>query len=344
MKKHILDFKMNANPFGPPRWLKRYLAVSLDDMIDYPDYKNIEVNRAISGFLGLNNENVAVANGSLEAIFNIVRMVNSANPVVIAPTYWGYGAALDAHKIKYNKIILREEKSFEFDLEEIEKAAKDSTLMFICNPNNPTGTYIKKKYILKIVKDNPQCHFFIDEAHLILKDVYEKETLAHYVEKIDNLTIIYSTSKIYNVGGLRTGIIISNKNLIKRFKEIQIPYSTTTITQKAFVRMLRDKKFFDYTKNNLDKVVKGFIVDLKRILWLKVFETNAHFVLCKILARNLTSINLANRLMKDGFGIRECRTSYPELEGEWVRITSNNGQNNRKFIKKLESYKYTINN
>lgn len=339
MTKHYLDFQMNANPFGPPKWLNGYLASSVHDVISYPDYNNTAANKAIANFLNVENENVAIANGSLEAIFNIVRIIDCTNATVVVPTYWGYGAALNASGIKYHKLLLKEDSNFEFDLDEIQKVASLSGIIFICNPNNPTGTYLKRRDIFSLVKNNPHCHFFIDEAHLILKNIYQKETLARYIAKFNNLTIIYSTSKIFNIGGLRTGIVISNREIIQKFKKSQVPYSTTTLTQNILTKMLKDKKFLDYTTDNLDKVVKKFILDLNNIPWMKIVKTNTHFVLCKILANNLTAISLADRLLKDGFGIRECTSSYPELKGEWVRITSNTQRNNEKFIKRIKSYK-----
>ena len=329
---------MNVNPFGPPKWLSQYLSESLQDAIDYPDYKNIDVNNAIAEFLNLPEKNVAVANGSLEAIFAIPRLVDSSNPTIVFPTYWGYKAALDTLNINFNKIILKEDNNFEFDINEINDRASKSTLLFICNPNNPTGTYIQKKELLNIITQNPNCHFFIDEAHLILKDIYEKETLSQHVKELDNLTLIYSTSKIFNVGGLRTGIVVSNEKLIQAFRKFQVPYSTSTITQKAFIRMLKDKEFIEYMKNHLESTTRDFSDRLKTIPWLKVMETKTHFVLCKIITPSITAVELASRLKEDGFGIRECTTSYSELCGEWVRITSNTRTNNKKLINKLKSY------
>ena len=336
--KKILDFNTNSNPFGPPKGLEQYLAHSLQDAIIYPDYKNIDVNNAIAEFLDCPVKNIAVANGSLEAIYAIPKLVDSSRPSIVFPTFWGYKAALDLLSIKFDKIFLKENKNFETDIHELNDKASRSTLLFICNPNNPTGTYIQKKDLLKIVRQNPNCHFFIDECHLIFKDIYLQETLSKYVNKLSNLTIIYSTSKIFNAGGLRTGIITSNEKIIEAFRKFQIPYSTTTITQKAFIQMLKNKEFIEYMKSHLGPTTRHFSEQLKTIPWLKVMETQTHFILCKITTKSITAIQLALRLKEDGFAIRECTTSYAELNGEWVRITSNTEANNKKLVSMLRSY------
>src|SRR3989338_11645621 len=92
----ILDFRMNVNPFGPPKWLAQYLAECLQDAIDYPDYKNIDVNNAISEFLDLSEKNVSSANGSLEAIFAVPKLVDASKSAIVFPTYWGYKVSLDS--------------------------------------------------------------------------------------------------------------------------------------------------------------------------------------------------------------------------------------------------------
>lgn len=332
---------MNSNPLGPPEYLYRQLSDDKSLPIEYPDYKNIDLNLAIAALLNLPAENVAVANGSLEAIFAMSRIVDSSNCSIVKPTYWGYAAALDSIPITHESYILREENGFEFELETLDQLASRSTLLFICNPNNPTATYIEKKDLLPLVKKHKRCHFFIDEAHLFLKSIYEQETLSQEVTRLDNLTIIYSTSKLYNIGGMRTGIVISCKDIIEKFKKYQVPYSTNNISQKIFTELLKDTKFVDRTRIELRKLTAGLYESLKGFPWLKVMPTKTHFILSKIITPSVTAIQLSERLSSDGFGIRECTTSYRELEGEWIRITSNTDEHNQALVLTLKSYQIT---
>ena len=137
----ILDFKRNSNPFGPPKWLKRYLSESLNDAMDYPDYQNIEVNLAIAHFLNLNVENVSIANGSLEAIFLVPKIVDMSKTTIIEPTYWGYGVALDSYRMPYTKIVLKEKNNFEFDLDTLHRTEQ---LIY------STTTITQKSFILML--------------------------------------------------------------------------------------------------------------------------------------------------------------------------------------------------
>lgn len=329
------DFSENANPLGPTEKIQKALRQCSGYINVYCDYKNIDINNDLAKFFEVQTDNVAIANGSLEAIYALPRFLDSSKATIIAPTYWGYAAGLEAIGKKCNKITL--DKNLEYDLKKIDEAAKNSTMMFICNPNNPTSSYIYKKDIIKIIKENSNCHFIIDESHLLLHDNFFEETLSNNVEGLGNVSIVYSLSKLFSVAGLRVGALISNHKVIEQFKKWQIPYSLNTMSQVIFPVCIRDEEFVKRTRNDIHKLVKELEEDLKKFEWLEVKPSTTNFIICKI-KRGITAVELAERLQKDGIYIRELSNSYSEINGEWIRISVNRREFNKLLIERIKSY------
>lgn len=330
------DFSENANPFGPPQKAEEALCMCSKYISVYPDYKNVDINNDLSGFLRVPVENVAICNGSLEAIYAIPRILDSSRVSVVVPTYWGYEAGLKT--IDKECIKIRLTANWEFDLNKMGEEAKKSTIMFICNPNNPTTSYLFKKDMYQLVKSNPNCHFVIDESHILLHNDYYKETMNTEVENLKNVTLVYSLSKFFSVAGLRVGAVVSNYKMIEKFKKWQVPYSLNTVAQVIFPVCLKDKEFIDFTRQNISTLVKELSDDLKQFDWLEVKKSKTNFIMCKVKNR-ITAVELARKLEKDNMLIRELTTSYPEVNGEYIRISVNKREFNKKLIETIKEYK-----
>lgn len=329
------DFSENANPLGPSQRIKDALKDCSKYINVYPDYKNIETNEKLSKFFNTSVENTAVANGSLEAIFSMPYLVNTEKSSIVVPTYWGYAAALDNLGIKYKKFFIKDD--LEYHPEDIDNLAKESTLLFMCNPNNPTSTYINKEDIYKIVKDNKHCHFVIDESHLMLHDNFFDETLSADVEALGNVTLVYSLSKLFSVAGLRIGAMISNKNIVDKYKKWQVPYSLGTISQVLLPLCIEDRDFIKDTRKNIKLLVDELYQDLTQFEWLEPKYSITNFILCKIKG-GITALELSNKLEAEGYYIRELTTCYPDIEGDWIRISVNTRELNKKLVNTIKNY------
>ncbi|WP_069997876.1 aminotransferase class I/II-fold pyridoxal phosphate-dependent enzyme [Cellulosilyticum sp. I15G10I2] len=332
------DFSENANPLGPTEYVQNALKQCSVYINIYPDYKNIEANNDLSKFFSVPIENVAIANGSLEAIFALPKLLDSSAATVVVPTYWGYEAALQSINAKYRKLYL--EGDLEFDDDKINEVASESTILFICNPNNPTSSYIEKDRICKIIEKNKNCHFIIDESHLMLHNNFFNETLCGDVEKLGNVSIVYSLSKLFSVAGLRVGALISNKEVVDKYKKWQVPYSLSTISQVLFPICINDEKFVDRTRKEIHVLVEELYKELCGFDWLNVKPSVTNFILCEITG-GITAIELANKLKNDGFYIRELTTCYPDLKGEWIRISVNTRELNKQLISVIKNYNIT---
>ncbi len=327
-----LNFAENTNPFGPPLKIRESLKSSAKYINQYPDYLNTKENTSLAKFFDVPYTNIAIANGSLEAIYALPYFLDSSSPSIITPTYWGYEEALKNLNLKYNKFNIA--TSFEFDESCIDEIASKSSILFICNPNNPTSSFIDNQKLYNIIRNNPQCHFVVDESHLMLDKNFANESLCRHISRVDNLSLVYSLSKFFGIAGLRVGTLISSNTIINQYKKWQIPYSVHTIGQILLPICLDDQDFIEMTREKIHELVNELYEELCKFSWLDVRISKTSFVLCRI-KEGLTAIELSKVLEKKGIYIRELTTSYPDLEGEWIRISVNTRENNYKLIEEL---------
>lgn len=95
------------------------------------------------------------------------------------------------------------DKDFDLDMEKLSEAIQEHSLVFLCNPNNPTGTYIPRDILLDLIRRHPTSHFVIDESHLLFNKEFDEISLKKDVEQISNLTVVMSLSKFFNIPGIR---------------------------------------------------------------------------------------------------------------------------------------------
>ncbi len=332
MKGH--DFSENANPLGPTQLVQSALRACSEYINVYPDYRNIEANECLATFFSVPVENVAIANGSLEAIFALPRLLDASAPSVVVPTYWGYEAALKAMGAEPGRLYI--DDTLEFNDAAIGRQASRSSLLFLCNPNNPTSSYITKARLQRIVQEHPTCHFIVDESHLMLHHNYSEETLSSHVEELGNVSLVYSLSKLFSVAGLRVGGLVSNARLIEAFKQWQVPYSLNTISQVLFPLIMNDADFVAQTRSEIHVLVQELFVSLQEFRWLKVRPSVTNFLLCEV-TRGITAMELAERLRERGMFIRELKSCYPDLAGEWVRISVGTRELNKLLVREIRA-------
>ena len=330
-----IDFFKNTNPFGPSKKVLSEFIKSRKKLNKYPDPENIEINNSIASFFKVPLDNVTIVNGSTEAIYSIPEVLKPKKAGLIIPTFWGYEKAIKFNHIKIIKFKLS--NSLEYDYEQIDKLARITDLLFLCNPNNPTLSYIEKDKLCKIIKKNRHCHFVIDETVLIFNKDYKKMTLTNMVCQFENLSVICSFSKIFSLSGLRVGALISNTDLISKIKKWKIIFSTNTISQSIIPICVKDKKFLKDSREEIENLVNVFSKKLSSIKWLYVKKGLGNFMSCEIKNDKISADALTKHLKEKGYAIRSLK-SYSHLKGEWIRISVNKTGNNNKLLKAIEKY------
>jgi histidinol-phosphate aminotransferase len=202
-----------------------------------------------------------------------------------------------------------------------------TSMVILCNPNNPTGTKIEGTEIIKIIEkaQEKNCLVLVDEAYFGVC----KETVINLVNEFSNLVVLRSFSKGPGLGGLRIGFLTSNKKIIEVLLKASSPYSVSSLSVIAALASLEDK---EYTEKYISEVLKAREITLNEFkkLGIKTFPTSANFFLAKFDNPKL----IVEKLKEKGILVRD-RSSYPLIEG-CIRIGVGTQKQMKYFIECLK--------
>lgn len=311
LPKEIIDFSTNTNVIDMD------YSIDLKDIIsNYPCDESRELKSVISKKMNIESDQILVTNGSNEAIYMIASLYNNAS--ILQPTYSEYERALIAANKEFSYI-----KSIHDEI--------DSELLIICNPNNPTGTYIEKEELEKLAlickKNNTD--ILIDEAYV---DFLENHKIID-INNYDNVYILRSLTKTYHLSGIRLGFVISSKDKILNLKRKQPTWSVNGLAQKLGVDSLENSEFLKKTIDYYSKETKRVVNALKELGY-HILPSRVHYFLLEI----NNDEDLIRYLLKKGVIVRHTR-NFPYLDGKYVRICVREKHQNDILISLLREYR-----
>ena len=334
-KKHIenlVDFSANINPFGMPESVKQAIIENVDLYTNYPDPLCRELREAIAINEGCRMDNVICGNGAADIIFKIAIAIKPKKALLLAPTFAEYEEAIKLVNGEIDYYRLTEENDFNIKKDILDKINDTVDIMFICNPNNPTGLAIRKEEMINIVEKCKKCNtiLVVDECFIDFLVNEEEYSISKYIDKYDNLIILKAFTKIYAMAGIRLGYMLSSNNeLNKNISNIGQPWSVSTIASKCGVAALKEREFVNETKKYIAKNREYLICELRK-LGLKVIDGKANYLLFK--AENK---DLKLKLEEEGILIRSCN-NYIGLDSTYYRIAVKSEIDNERLIKALK--------
>ena len=217
--------------------------ITSDLISAYPEFDKIY--KKLSRNLKVSSQNIVFTSGSDQAIKNTFELFYEKNKEVITidPTFAMVDVYCKIFKTKQLKIGY--DKNFQLRLKDIYEAInKNTSLIILANPNSPTGTVIKKEYLIKIIKKAKR-----HGAKVLLDEAYQEFSTYNFSSKIkdfDNLIIIRTFSKIFGLAGLRSGYVLANRKIIKKYFAIKPMYEINSIAVKALELLLDNPKYIDF--------------------------------------------------------------------------------------------------
>ena len=332
-KKNIIKLSANESALGMSKNAFKVLKKFRGDISKYPDGKFKELTSIISKKYNCKQNQVICGSGSDEIIQMLCQLFLNKGDEVVVPEF-SFLMYRIYSKIVGAKVVFSKEKNFKVSNDEIlKKITKRTKIVFIANPNNPTGTYISKNQLLDLRKRlNKKILLVVDDAYFeyMLNEDY-KSGLELFKNK-NNVFILRTFSKIYGLASLRVGWGYGSKKIVDALYKIKPPFNVNKIAQECAVESLKDKSFIKKSvKHNLDwakKIQKEmnsyniqtneigpnfFLLDFKRC------KLNASFV-----ERNLEKSGIILREM-NSYGIKNC-----------LRLTIGNVRENILLIKQMK--------
>lgn len=333
-----LDYSSNINPLGITEELKNFLIKNLNLAEKYPDPDYIKLRKEIAKFYKLSIDNIIVGNGATEILFLYINTLKPKKTLLIAPCFSEYERALKNNDSEILYFELKEEENFKFNLESfnsfVEKNQID--LVILCNPNNPTGTFIELETIKKISKicKTKNIKLFIDEAFIDFVENYELKNAS--LLKDENIFIMRALTKFFAMPGLRLGFgICFDKNLLSNMNFKKETWSVNIVAELSGIFMLNDKNYITKTKNWIKEEKKYFYRELIKNKNLKVYKTEVNFILIKLL--NETSNNLREKMISDEILIRDA-SNFKFLNEHFIRLAIKDRRSNDLVLKSINKF------
>ena len=215
----VLDYSANINPLGTPPGVIRAAKDSMERVCHYPDACQEKLKQALAEYEQVPVEWLICGNGAAELIFALVQAVKPKRALVLAPTFAEYAQALEAVGCEVNREILKKEDGFTLQDRILDRLQKeDLQMVFLCNPNNPTGILMDPKLLRKIVTlcEKRQIYLVVDECFLDFVPEPEAHTLKGELKGKKYLFLLKAFTKRYAMAGLRLGYgITSGETRIK---------------------------------------------------------------------------------------------------------------------------------
>ena len=294
----------------------------------YPNNKHPELITLISNYKKLNKDELVLCNGTDELIDLVIRVFCEPGKdkiITLNPTYGMYEVSAKINNVKNVKIDL--DHNFQIDIEKVKSQFDDLTkIIFITNPNNPTGNCFNEDSIIEIIKSFNGI-VFIDEAYID----YSNNSLISKVNMYQNLIISQTFSKALGLAGIRLGVGYSNNTLISYIKKVKPPYNVNLLTEKKAIENISSTylnnsqiKETILERNKLEKKLENFPFVKK------VYPSDSNFLLVKVANAN----NVYKFLLDNGIVVR----NRSQIKGcqECLRITVGTPKQNKLLINVLK--------
>ena len=327
----VIKLASNENPIGPPAKTIAALKDALCQLNSYPDGQSYYLRQALASYLGVKPEQVTVGNGVDGVIMQTcMAYLDDDSEVIVSqssfPVYDIYTHVMRARLIKTPA------KNYGLNLEAMAKAiTKRTRIIFIANPNNPTGTINTASEVEALMKKVPD-HVLVafDEAYYEFVDSPEyPDTLRYIREGRGNVMVMRTYSKIYSLAGIRLGYGIADPDILAPLNKIKEPFAVNLLAQVAGIAALDDEEYrkASVTANHAGRL---FLYREFERLGLFYVRSHANFVLVRVGPR---AGRIFQKLLEKGVIVRPC-TGY-DLP-EFLRITVGDAAQNARMIEALE--------
>jgi histidinol-phosphate aminotransferase len=326
--ERFVHLASNENPMGPPESALAAMQEAMHGTHRYPESGAFTLREALADIYRVGIENIAVGSGSESIMANIIRAFLSDTDEVVTSegTFIGFYVLVNSQGAKLRLVPL---KDYQFDLDGIAAAITEKTkLVYLCNPNNPTGTIFSRVEFEAFMKKIPE-HVLV-----ILDEAYFEYTMgiAEFPDSMtyrhDNVLTLRTFSKAYGMAGIRLGYGLGHEYLIGFVNKVKLPFEPNTLAQVAGVAALRDTEYLRKALENNDAGMRVITQEFER-LGVRYVPSHANFILVPFGSADRVAV-LHENLLRQGIAIRPLSAfGLPDC----FRVTVGLGEENEAFVK-----------
>lgn len=253
--KQVFKLASNENPLGPSPLVIKAIEKAISSQHLYPDPSQHELLKAGTEFWNLKSENISFGNGTDEIIDFLVRIFCRTNDQILFSQYafQAYEVTAGACQVECVRAPLKNKWYFDLDktIETFEKNKAKIKIVFVANPNNPTGTYMDAQMVkafLSYFREQKDVLIVFDEAYFEFTRASDYESALPYLQNTPNLVVLRTFSKIFGMAGLRLGAMLAGAPVIQAYNKMRKPFNVSSIAQAAGVAAMSDKNFIKKTQ------------------------------------------------------------------------------------------------
>jgi threonine-phosphate decarboxylase len=288
------------------------------------------LKEALAGYLGVREENITLGNGSTELIKNFCQVfLQRGDRVIIpSPTFSEYEVLSRLMGARVKHVCARD---LEICPGKIIKEIDDKTkAVFLCSPNNPTGRTIEGIEEILQASLKKEAFVFLDEAYI---EFTGSQGYCKRVGEFENLFVLRSMTKFFSLPGLRVGYGVGDSELVHYLEKVRIPWNVNSLAQAAAIASLGDVEFIEESRRVVKKE-REFLRGEIRNLGLKVYGSEANFLLVNLRRKGLKAKDVREKLLRKGLLIRDC-SSFTGLDEYFIRVCVRRRGENLRLTREL---------
>ena len=325
-----LDFSANVSPLGLPQGVADAIVAALPTADRYPDPLCRELRTALSRAEQLPEPWILCGNGAADLIYRLVWTLKPRRALLPAPTFAEYAAALESVGCEVKRKTLHEADDFAVTEAFVQAVNQSIDLVFLCQPNNPTGQITPPELVQRLVRRCADCGAVLvaDECFLDFLQQRDALTAKPLLQTAPNLVILKAFTKLYAMAGVRLGYALcANTALLAKMQAAGQPWGVSSLAQAAGAAALRETAYAD--------AVRALIADQRpklaaglRALGLQVIEGSANYLLFR------APETLGAALQQRGVCLRSCG-NYPGLSAGWYRTAVRTAPENEQLLQTM---------
>ena len=329
---NYLDFSVNTNQLGLPAAVSQNISQLINIGGFYPDTDCNVLSAVLATKYNLSSTHFLCGNGADDLLYRLIFAVKPNAALIVEPTFEEYNRALELVNCKVCRHQLNPSKQFGLDEGILPAITKELDMMFLCNPNNPTGNLVNIRLLGDIIdkcqKENVL--LVVDECFIEFIPEWQTYSVKQRAAACSNLIVFDAFTKTYSLAGFRLGFCVSGNNaLLKAMKLQGQDYAVSVPAQFAGICALMDERYLQDTYVFLE-AERTWLYSQFYALGIEVWPSRGNFLLLKT-----SHMNLRQKLLKKGIKVRDCSRFYG-LGPEYCRVVVRQHSENIKLIEAIK--------
>lgn len=325
--RDALDFSANVSPLGLPAGVAAAITNALPTADRYPDPLCRQLRAALAGAEGVPADWILCGNGAADLIFRLALAVRPRRALLPAPTFAEYEAALQTVGCAVQRVFLREENEFAVTEEFIDAVTPETDIVFLCQPNNPTGQVTPPARVERLVRRCAECGavLVVDECFLDFLPDRDAWTAKQLLRDAPQLIILKAFTKLYAMAGVRLGYALcGDAALLEKMRGAGQPWAVSSLAQAAGLAALQETAYAGAVRALIAEQRPRMAAGL-RALGLRVMDGQANYLLFR------ATPDFGEKLRRRGAVVRSC-ANYPGLDAAWYRTAVRTAEENTRLL------------